>query len=403
MTKPQIVLILILLSFQTALSQTKTIKGDTAYWFKRNKIFQRALNLKDFKKSTGEFNFRISYYGQVIEIEKDSFSINGYITNYTYHTKKANGNKTDTLFNKIILSSEKAKNAYNIIINSGILKLPSDNKIKNWKQGMDGITYIVEHSDKKDYWLKSYWTPSAQDSIPEALIMLNFIKKLSDSLNLEEMYTSFKDGLPKQGCYNSGGMTTMCYSSNTFELGYSGATKLPLGFYTSYSASYIGKTKVNSGVALQYNFNNNNFYHLNCQISKWNILRKGSQLSDFIIYNYQNRKLDTDWPNNKFQNHQITYGLNLKGNFSIGTGLDYLISGGEKIGGDLYVSKYFSKPGISTILTSSIFNNQTNYKAQMFKSFYLNRNFAVRSVSLGATYEEFMHYKDLYLNIQLSF
>ncbi|TSJ38901.1 hypothetical protein FO440_20595 [Mucilaginibacter corticis] len=403
MTKSQIVLVIILLTFHSAYSQTKEISGDTLNWFKTNKIFQRNLKLKDFEKSTDEFDFRFSYYGQVIEITKDGSDINSYVTNYTYHNKRANGYKTDTLSNKVILSPEKAKSVYNIITNSGILKLPSDNKIKNWQQGADGITYIVEYADKKNYSLKTYWEPSDQDSIPEALIMLSFIKKISEAFNLDEMYTSFKNGLPRNGCYNSGGMSTTCYISNSYELGYSSATKMPFGFYASYKASYIGKTQVNSAIALQYNFKNDKFYHLNFALYKWNILSKDSQFSDFIAYNYQDRKIDIENPNNEFKNHQIKYGLNLKNNFSIGAGVDYLLNGDEKIGTHLYASKYFPKLYISTIFTSSVFNDQINYKAQIFKSFYLNQHFFIRSVALGLAYENFMHYKDLSFNFQLSF
>lgn len=400
--KLQIVLVLILFSFQITFSQTKTVKGDTVYWFKRNKIDQKTFNLKDLELSTDEFNFRLSYYGQIIEITKNGSSINGFITNYTYHTKKANRQKTDTLFDKIILSSEKAEYIYNTILNSEILKLKSDNNIKSWQHGLDGITYTIEQSDSKNYWLKKYWTPSSQDSIPEAFIVLNFLKNLSDSLNLNGMYTTFKNGLPHQGCYSSGGGAVTCYISNTFELGYSGAKKLPLGFYTSYSASYIGKTEVNSGISLQYNFDNNNFYHLNFMVSKWNILHKDSEFSDFIAYNYQNRKLNIDNPNNKFQNHQIKYGLNLKNNFGIGTGVDYLINNYNKIGGHFYAFKYFSKPSISTVLITSIFNDRINYKAQIFKSFYPSQSFLVRRVTLGLAYENFMNYKDVYFNVQVS-
>lgn len=138
-----------LLTFQTAFPQKK-VESDGIYWLKENKTFQKAFDLKDFKTSTDEFDFRFRYYGQVIEIRKDSFSINGDITNYIYHTKKANRDKTDTLFNKIILSTEKAKSIYNVIVNSGILKLPSDKEIKNWQHGADGITYFIEYSDKKN-------------------------------------------------------------------------------------------------------------------------------------------------------------------------------------------------------------------------------------------------------------
>jgi len=393
--------ILFLLYCQTALSQTKKIEGDTAYWFNLNKEFQRTLDLKDLQKSTNEFNFRFRNHGQVIAITKDSSSISGNITNYIYHTKKPNRVKTETLSNKISLSPEQAKNIYEIIQNSKILNLPSDNKIENWKKGMDGITYVIEHSDKKTYWLKSYWTPSAQNSIPEALIILNFTEKLSESLNLQETYKTFKNHLPKSGCYNSGGLSTVCYISNSLDLGYSGSTKLPLGFYASYSASFVGKTEVNAGIALQYNFDSNGFQHLNFQTWKWNIFYKKSNFSDFIAYNYQNRKLDFHRTANEFQTHQTKYGLNLKNNFGVGIGLDYLINGYDKIGGHLYASKWFSKLNVSTVASSSIFNNQINYKTEIIKSFDLNSELTIRRISLGLAYEDFMDYKDLYFSVRL--
>lgn len=403
MKKLLITITTFLLSFQTAFSQIKIIEGDTAYWFKSNKEFQKILNLKDFEKSTDEFNFRFRNYGQIIEITKDSSSINGNITNYIYHTKKANRTKTDTLSSKITLSPEKAKSIYNIILNSGILNLKSDNKIKDWKKGADGITYTIEHSDKKTYWLKSYWTPTSQGSIPKALIILNFIKNLSDQLNLQETYMTFKNDLPKNGCYNSGGMGIACYISNSLELGYSGATRLPFGLYTAYSASFIGKMQVNSSIGLQYNFDKNGFQHLNLQASKWNIFYKKSNFSDFIAYNYQNRKLDIDKVNNRFQNHQIKYGLNLKNNFGLGSGIDYLINGQEKIGPYLYAFKWISKPNISAILTSSIFDNQINYKAELLKSININSKSHIRRITLGLAYEDFMDYRDWYFSIQVSF
>ncbi len=403
MKKMHIILFLFLLSFLSAFSQTKKIEGDTAYWFKGNIEFQKTLELKDFEKSSDEFNFRFRNHGQIIEISKNNSAYNGTITNYIYHTKKAKTNRTETLSNKVVLSSKQAESIYNIVQNSKILDLPTDESIENWKQGFDGITYIIEHSDKNNYWFKNYWTPTAQDSIPEALIVLDLVKNLSDILNLQETYSSFKNTLPKKGCYNSEGLATMCYVPNSLDLGYSGATKLPLGFYASYSASYIGKTKINSGVALQYNFDNNGFYHLNLQTSKWNIFYKKSNISDFIVYNYQNRKLNIDDTKNKFQNHQIKYGLNLKNNIGIGVGLDYLSGNYEKTGGHIYTHKWFSKPNISTVIASSIFDNQINYKAEILKSFNLNHKLPIQGVFLGLAYEDFIDYKDLYFKVQIFF
>lgn len=361
------------------------------------------MGLKDFQKSTDEFNFRFWRNGQVIEITKDSSTINGVITNYIFHTKNTDRNKKETLTSKMFLSSEQIEKIYTLIKVSGILNLPSDENIENWNNGNDGIAYVIEQADKNNYWLKSYWSPSSQDSIPEALIVLNVINGFETILNLKEMYSTFRKSLPKKGCYNSGGRTNVYYISNSFELGYSGATKLPLGFSASYSASYIGKVKVNSGVALQYNFSNNEFHHLNFQASKWNIFFTRSTLSDFVTYSYQDRKLNTNKLENRYQNHQLKYGLNLKKNIGFGVGLDYLATEHKRVGAHLYAYKWFSIPNISTILSSSVFNNQINYKAELIKSFNLNSKFSIRRIDLRLAYEDFMDYKDLYIGIGLLF
>ena len=400
MKKLQIIIFLILFTFPS-FSQTKEIKGDTIYWYKSNIALQKTLDLKNFEKSSDEFNFRYRDHGQVIEISKNDNEFYGTITNFIYHTRKAKNNITETLSSKIILPAKQVENIYNIVQNSKILELPSDKNIENWNQGMDGITYIIEHSDKKSYWLKNYWTPSSQGSIPEAMIVLDLVKNLSETLNLKEVYSSFKNSLPKNGCYNSGGTVNMCYISNSLELGFSGASKLPLGFYSSYSAIYLGKSKINGSTSLQYNFNNEGFHHLNLQLAKWNIFYKNSNLSDYLAYNYQNRILNIDNTKNKFENHQIKYGLNLKKNIGIGIGLDYLSRNHEKIGGHLFVNKWFSKPNIITTLSTSIFESQINYKAEIFKSVNFNHKFIINRISIGIAYENFMNYKDLYFNVRI--
>lgn len=401
MNKLHIIPVLLLLSFQTMFSQTKEIKGDTVFWYKRNIELQKTLDLKNFEQSINEFNFRFRNHGQVIEISKDSSRYSGNITNFIYHTKKANRNEAKILSNKIILSSKQAEEVYNIVEKSKIIDLPTDEKIENWRQGSDGITYIIEHSDKKIYWIKNYWTPTSQDSIPEALIVLDLIKNLSDTLDLQETYSSFKNSLPKKGCYNSGGTANMCYVSNSLELGYSGATKLPLGFYSSYSVTYLGNAKINSSVVLQYNFDDEGLHHLNVQYVKWNMFYKKRNISDFVAYNYQNRLLNYDNTKNKFENHQIKYGFNLKNHIGLGIGFDFISREYNKIGAHLYAYKWFSKPNISTTLTTSLFDNQINYKAELFKSFNFNSKFPMHRISLGIAYEDFMNYKDLYFSIRM--
>ncbi|MHC8947994.1 hypothetical protein [Sphingobacterium hungaricum] len=390
------------MSFQITFSQSKTISGDTTFWYKRHSELLKSLDSKDFEKSTDEFNFRFRNSSQVIEITKDGTKYSGTLTNFIYHTKKSNKYKYKTISNTIILSAEQSENIYDSIQKSKILDLPTDNRIEDWKNGADGITYFIEHSDKENYWLKKYWTPSAQDSIPEALIVLDLENNLSNALNLDEAYSLFKNTLPRRGCYTSGGMTITCYSSSSLRLGYSGATKLPLGFYASYSTDYVGKAKIEASASLRYNFDNSGHQHLNFQTSKWNIFLNNEQFLDFLVYNYQNRILNIDDAKTKFENHQIKYGLNLKNHIGVGLGLDFISPEVNKVGVHLFADKWFSKPNISATLTTSLFDNQINYKAELFKSFYFNNTFLRKGISLGIAYEDFTNYKDLYFSLRMT-
>lgn len=393
-----IIVAILQLVLQSTFCQTKEIKGDTAFYYKGNRALARTLNLTDFERSTNEFNFRFRSNGQIVEISKDSTNYSGSITNFIYHSKKANRSRTETLSNKIVLSSKQSEEVFNIIQISKVIELPTDEMIKDWQRGSDGITYIIEHSDEKIYWSKNYWTPSAQDSIPESIVILDFIKKLSDTLGLQQAYSSFRKTLPKTGCYSFGSMSTICYVANSLEFGYSGATKLPLGFYSSYSATYLGKTKINGGIAFQYNFDDHGYHHLNVQTGKWNILRRQRGSNDFIVYNYQNRILNIENTKDRIENHQIKYGLNLKNSIGVGLGLDFI---SRDVGGHIYAYKQLPKLNISTTLATSIFDNQVNYKAEIFKSFRYIRKFPIHRITLGLVYEDFMSYKDLYFGVRV--
>ena len=216
MRQLQITILLILTLIQNVNSQDKVIKGDTMFWYNWNQEQIKKMELTDFDKSPTDFAFRFWNHGQVVEIFKDNNQVYGELTNYIYHTFKK---RNDTLISKIKLDSAKAIAAYEIIQQSGILTLQSDNEIDEWSKGCDGITYIIEHSDKFEYWYKNYWTPSSQDSIPESLLVLNFVKALSDTLQLSDKYLNFTVDLPHRGCYGSGGTPMPCYVSNSYGLG----------------------------------------------------------------------------------------------------------------------------------------------------------------------------------------
>lgn len=397
--RPVIILLWLLLMLQDAHAQSKKIENNNAVSDVHQKALLKNLELSDLKRADHEFAFRLWSAGQVIDVTKDSTLISGMVTNYMYHSKTSGFHKLETLFTKDSLSHEQAKAAYQLFQNLRLLNIPTDEKIKEWKKGFDGITYLIEQSDKELYSVKSYWTPSAQDGLAEANSILDFVSSLSDTLNLEETFQVFKRTLPRKGCYHTGGMAVMCYVSNSFWAGYSGAVKLPYGVYTEYNAGYIGNTEVNLSTAVQYNFDRDGFYHLNAALTKRNIFYGRTHLTDYIRYKYQKRKIDIKDAVNKFENHQLLYGMLLKNNFSIGGGIDYLRKEDNDAGAYLYSSKWFSKPNINAALSVSLFEEETNYKIELSKAVYFRNGFFAKGLSLGISYEDFMCYRDVYFNL----
>jgi len=396
-----ILLACFLLEIQDVYPQSKKIADNTTTIDAYQESLSRKIVLLDLRKSNHEFAFRFWGRGQAIDITGDSTRIVGTVTNYIYHQKKSSNYRTDTLFKKASLSPDQAKAVYELFLNLKLLNIPTGEKIKGWSKGFDGITYIIEQADKGNYSTKSYWTPSIQDGLPEAKVISDFVNNLSDTLKLEETYRSFKNTLPRKGCYHTNGLALMCYVSSSFWAGYSAATKLPYGIYTGYNTGYIGGTKVNLGASLQYNFSTNGFYHLNTALAKSKIFYEKANLTDYIAYSYQKRKITIENATKKFENHQLMYGLQLKNNFKVGGGIDYLRKEDNLSGIYLSASKGFTKTNINTGISASLFEGRTNYKIDLSKSIYFNSRFFAKGLSLGVSYEDFMRYRDVYFNIAL--
>jgi hypothetical protein len=387
---------------QNVKSQEKVIKGDTTFWKHWNENLAKKLDLKNLSTTHDDFYFRYWNHGQVVDIFKNNNSITGELTNYIYRYKPRRQNIRDTIFIKKNLDKDRVDAAYEIIQNSGILNLQSDNLIENWSQGCDGITYIVEHSDRSTYWFKHYWTPSVQDSIPESIVVLNFINSFSDTLDLSDNYKEFKESLPHNGCYNSGGMSVVCYVSNSFGLGYYGSTKLPIGFFTSLQLSYIGKIRSNFGIRVQDQFDNQGNYDFSMTLGKSTILfNKSQNISDFVSYQYRRRVLNFVEPEIIFNNNTFFYGLTLQKNLNIAFGVDILQGEDKTIGGILYASKWLNRPKISMEGKTIIFESHIDYQLGISKSFYFNNRIPINSLSIGLYFENFKKYNDLNLSITI--
>lgn len=182
--------------------------GDTTLWYKWYHERDDKLKLQHVITSTDSIHFRFWSNGQAIDIwTKDYKEFKGSLTNYadayeSENIKKQKKKPSKTFFNQVSIDTSAARQSFELI--KFIFKLPTDDSIKGWKQGCDGITYLFEISTPTYYAFKNYWTPTAQDStLIEARQIQTFVDKIAAKLNLHQEYEKFFASL-KPGSYSNG-------------------------------------------------------------------------------------------------------------------------------------------------------------------------------------------------------
>jgi len=205
--------IIILIFYNTLFGQTKTLtnvtyaNGDTSLWFKYQNIAINDLSLFRLDTSTSPFHFRVWKTNQVLDIWQTSdASYAGQLTSWVTEQAPTKEKPTDrTLIDKRKLSIDTIKVIVSFIETSQIMKLPTDDSIKGWKHGFDGVTYIIESSTKTTYSFKTYWTPKAQyTTLAEAQYLQSFVDKIFDLSNGATTWKQFEKNIPYE-CYSVGG------------------------------------------------------------------------------------------------------------------------------------------------------------------------------------------------------
>lgn len=210
----KVILIIINLTSSYALfGQTKTLtnvthaNGDTSFWYKYQNILINDLSLIRLDTSAIPFYFRVWNTNQVLDIwQTNDTSYAAQLTSWVTEQNPSKEKPTDRIFiDKRMLASDTVKQIVELINTSKVKKLPSDNGIKGWKQGFDGVTYIIEFSTKDNYSFKTYWTPKAQDTtLIEAKVLQFFIDEIFDLSGSLTTWKHFEKQVPYE-CYNIGG------------------------------------------------------------------------------------------------------------------------------------------------------------------------------------------------------
>jgi len=180
--------------------------GDSTFWFRHQTAIARKLSLPLLDTSTKAEYIRIWTNKQAIDLWQEyDGEFKGILTTWTDEYTHYNEEPTNRTFIQTKqLSGDSIRLLVELLKSSKILFLPTDDSIKRWQQGFDGITYIIEHSKKDNYTFKSYWTPKAQDSLKEAIQVQTFVDNAFSLANAQAVWKEFSKEIPFESYYNGG-------------------------------------------------------------------------------------------------------------------------------------------------------------------------------------------------------
>ena len=193
--------------------------GDTTLWYKLKSELVEQIELENLYDTNNKWHFRIWTDEQVFEIWKDSLNrYNGRITSWTkdYPPNKKRS-ESSVYYEYAALDSNQINSLLGLLDSMGIKEMPVQDSIIGWSTGCDGSIYTIETSNKTDYYFKTYWTPSAQDSIKEALSLIEFIDSVEIITYADSIWNSFKTRIPF-ACYNNDTILILCTGLTKREL-----------------------------------------------------------------------------------------------------------------------------------------------------------------------------------------
>ncbi len=213
----QIILVLTLFSSIVALGQNRELHiktyedGDTSLWYIRRVELCSQIELDIVQNSENNWHFRLWTNKQAIDIWED---VGGRtFSKITSWTKEYTPNGEEPLnrifYEKKLLDFTITNKLIKLINSTQIKNIPDKDSIESWGQGFDGITYIIETADSNEYFFKAYWTPTALDSLREAIVVQNFVDRCLEISQSKEIWSDFASRIPYE-CYINGGPMVTC-------------------------------------------------------------------------------------------------------------------------------------------------------------------------------------------------
>lgn len=372
--------------------QSKIIEGDTSTWRSHNIKLYSQFGLNDLLKSNKDFQFRVNYDNQIIDIKKDLDFNKGTITSYAF---RVYGKGRETLYQTVSISKDNLEKLIELIDEFNLNTMRPMQIIENWKNSHFSNFVFFEFSTKSKYKHSFYSSLDLNQSILEASMIQNFLKELQTLLSLKKKQQLFFNSLPKKGCYFYNGLN-VCYARGGSSISYVGSTKLPLGIDYQKYIMFIGNREVKINLGARVLMNTRKDYNLQLSLRK-NILFLRNK--DYLEYEYRIRDFDFLNVEGRATSHSVFYGLRVNNKWSVSLGFSELRMSNNSTAFASGLNYSFKNTDFTLFNKNYFFNNRVDYMLGVSKPIkLLEKNFDV-----AIFYEKFLNYKDINLLLSIYF
>ncbi|UWX60460.1 hypothetical protein N0B40_18965 [Chryseobacterium oranimense] len=166
-----------------------TKESDTLHYFKYRKPIIEKLKLIQPEENKNFFRFSSEKYYLELSDESNKYLI--------YADEIWDSKRTGEVFIKQIdLTEKQVDEIKKLITFLKINEIPSDNQIKDWVFGYDGITYEFELKEGNKYSYKHYWTPTSQQKFTESNTINFFVTKIDEIIDYQNNNRKFVKEVP---------------------------------------------------------------------------------------------------------------------------------------------------------------------------------------------------------------
>ena len=189
-------------NFSFAQQRQLTNDSDTTFWFDWRTELTREIGLTTIDKSTQDYEFRFWDGYKVVRLWKNAGLLQSEVIFFLREHKEKKGDYEERLYHSGLKLDQESTNAIKYLIGDlEILDIPSDSKIDDWKQGLDGITYIIETSNKTSFTFKNYWTPTSFPNVKEARFIQYFVNEVNSLKPIKDGFQRFMSKQPFERYY----------------------------------------------------------------------------------------------------------------------------------------------------------------------------------------------------------